>query len=106
MNPAIKQLKKYIVELEAINEFDSIEEQAENIGLIIQIKSSIKQLELCEKYGINGGSLVSVLPETGDPNICYLAVYENESSNSSNWEEVIFNGQQIQLSGGDLLIRK
>ncbi|GAD76728.1 hypothetical protein [Vibrio azureus] len=40
MNPAIEQLKKYVIELEAFNEFDSIEAKAEHIGLIIQIKSS------------------------------------------------------------------
>ena len=106
MNPAIEQLKKYVTELEALNEFDSIEAKAEHIGLIIQIKSSIKQLELCDKYGVNSGSLVSVLPETGNPNMCYLAVHENESSNPANWEEAIFDGQKIQFSAGDLLIRK
>lgn len=105
-NPAIEKLKQYLEELESVQAFDSLEAKAEHIGLINQIKSSIGQLELCEKHGINSGSLVSVLPETENPNFCYLAVHENESSNPANWEEVIFNGQQIQFSGGDLVIRK
>ncbi len=106
MNLAIEKLRSYLTELEAVNEFDSIEVKAEHIGCINQVKLAIGQLELCEKYNINAGSLVSVLPETESPSFCYLAVHENESSNSENWEEVIFDGQQIQFSGGDLVIRK
>ena len=106
MNPAIEKLQIYLAELEGVDEFASIEAKAEHIGLINQIKSSIGQLELCDKYGINSGSLVSVLPETENPNFCYLAVHENESSNPENWQEVIFEGRQIQFSGGDLVIRK
>lgn len=106
MNPAIEKLKEYLAELNALDEFASIEVKAEHIGLINRIKSSISQLELCEKFGINAGSLVSVLPETESPNFCYLAVHENESSNPENWEEVIFEGQQIKFSSGDLVIRK
>jgi len=106
MNPAIEKLRNHLSELEAVNEFDSVEVKAEHIGCINQVKSAIGQLELCERYGINSGSLVSVLPETENPNFCYLAVHENESSNPKNWEEVIFEGQQVQFSGGDLVIRK
>jgi hypothetical protein len=106
MSPAIIKLNEYLFELEAKKEFSSVEEKAEHFGLINQIKSSIGQLQLCEKYGLNAGSLVSVLPETEGPNFSYLAVHENESSNPENWEEVIFDGQQIQFSGGDLVIRK
>jgi hypothetical protein len=106
MNPAIIKLNEYLAELETMNDFSSLEEKAKHFGLIKQIKASIGQLQLCEKYGVNAGSLVSVLPETENPNFCYLAVHENESSNPENWVEVIFDGQQIQFSGGDLVIRK
>ncbi len=106
MNPAIEKLSEYLAELNEAKEFSSVEVKAEHIGLINQIKSSISQLELCEKFGINAASLVSVLPETENSNFCYLAVHENESSNPENWEEVIFEGQQVQFSGGDLVIRK
>ncbi len=106
MNPAIEKLGEYLVELSAVKDFESIEAKAEHLGLINQIKSSICQLQLCDKFGINAGSLVSVLPKTENPNFCYLAVHENESSNPENWEEVVFEGQQIQFSGGDLVIRK
>ena len=106
MNPEIVKLNEYLTELSAVNDFASIEAKAEHHGLINQIKSSIGQLQICDKFSINAGSLVSVLPETENPNFCYLAVHENESSNPENWEEVIFEGQQIQFSGGDLVIRK
>ncbi len=106
MNPATEKLEQYLSELEAINTFDSIEAKAEHFGLMNQIRSSIGQLNLCDKYGINAESLVSVLPETENPNFCYLAVHENESSNPEDWEEVLFNKQQVQFSGGDLVIRK
>jgi hypothetical protein len=106
MNPAIEKLKEYLVELESVDDFDSIQLKAEHIGNINLVKSSIKQLELCEKYGINAGSLVSVLPETSNPNFCYLAVHENESSKPEDWEEVKFEERQVLFSGGDLVIRK
>ena len=106
MNPAIEKLNEYLSELNEVNEFTSLETKADHIGLMNLIKSSIGQLELCEKFGINAGSLISILPETENPNLCYLAVHENESSNPENWEEVIFKGQQIQFSGGDLVVRK
>ena len=106
MSPAIQKLSEYLNKLEAIQEFGSIEEKAEHIGTINLVKNSIGQLELCEKHEINAGSLVSVLPETNDPHFCYLAVHENESSNPANWEEVIFNGQQVSFRGGDVVIRK
>lgn len=106
MNPAITKLNEYLAELNKVIDFVSIEAKAEHIGLINQIKSSIGQLQLCDEFGINASSLVSVLPETESPNFCYLTVHENESSTPENWEEVIFEGQQIQFSGGDLVIRK
>ena len=106
MNPAIEKLREYLAELESVNEFESIQSKAEHIGNINLVKSSIGQLELCGKYGINAGSLVSVLPETENPNFCYLAVHENESSNPEDWEEVKFEGRQVLFSGGDLVIRK
>jgi len=106
MNPAIEKLQEYLLQLESVEDFGSIEEKANHIGNINLVKNSIAQLALCEKYEINGGSLVSVLPETETPNFLYLAVHENESSNPENWEEVIFNGQQVRFGGGDLVIRK
>ena len=106
MNPAIAKLKEYLKELEAEDSFESVEVKANHIGNINLVKNSIAQIELCEKYEINGGSIVNVLPETENPNFSYLAVHENESSNPSNWEEVIFDGKQVSLAGGDLVIRK
>ncbi|OZG72621.1 hypothetical protein BTA51_13915 [Hahella sp. CCB-MM4] len=106
MNPAIENLTSYLQQLEQIEEFDSLEAKAEHIGKINLIKNAIGQLHLCEMYGINSGSLVSVLPETENPNFCYLVVHENESSNPADWEEVRFDGRQVSLAGGDLIIRK
>ena len=106
MNPGIIKLVEYMEELKAIDEFESIEEKAEHIGLLNQIETAIGQLQLCEEYGISSGSLVSVLPETETSNFSYLVVHDNESTNSENWEEVMFEGKQIQFGGGDLVIRK
>ena len=106
MNPAILKLQEYLTELNSVCEFKSIEEKAEHIGLINQIEVAIGNLKLCEKHEIYPGSLVSIMPETEDPNFSYLVVHDNESSYPENWEEVIFNGQQIQFSCGDLVIRK
>ena len=106
MNPAIEKLADYLSELEGISEFKSIEEKAIHIGNINLIKNAISQIQLCDRYGINGGSLVSVLPETENPNFCYVVAHENESTNPENWIEVEFEKGKIQLSGGDLVIRK
>ena len=106
MNPAITKLNEFLSELKSVNDFPSLEDKAEHIGLMNIIKSAIGQIDLCEKFGINAGSLVSVLPETENPNFCYLAVHENESSKAEDWEQVMFDGKQIIFSGGDLVIRK
>ena len=106
MNPAISKLVEYLEELEAIDEFESIEEKAGHIGLLNQIEIAIGQIQLCEEHGISSGSLVSVLPEPETPNFTYLVVHDNESTNPENWEDVLFNGRQIWLSSGDLVIRK
>ncbi|MFC3151371.1 hypothetical protein ACFOEK_10075 [Litoribrevibacter euphylliae] len=106
MNPAVVKLKEFLSELEAESHFPTIQAKAEHIGQINLVKSAIGQLELCEKYGITGSSLVNILPETESPNFCYLTVHENESSNPEHWEEVTFDGEQVLLSGGDLIVRK
>ncbi len=106
MNPAIEKLQEYLSQIESVEVFETIEKKANHIGNINLVKNAIAQLELCDKYKINGGSLVSVLPVTDTPNFLYLAVHENESSHSENWEEVLFHGQQVRFEGGDLVIRK
>ena len=106
MNPAINKLEEYLSELEADLDFTSIEEKAEHFGKINIIKNAIGQIALCDKYEINSGSLVSVLPQTENPNFCYVVAHENESTNSENWVEVEFEKRKIQFSGGDLVIRK
>ncbi|OMH37993.1 hypothetical protein [Motiliproteus sp. MSK22-1] len=75
MTPAIEKLTQFLVELEASKDFGSLEEEVDHIGVINQVRDAIGQLKLCEKHGITGGSLVSVLPETGNPNFCYLVVH-------------------------------
>lgn len=81
MNQAILKLTSYIQELEEKTKFDTLEEKAEHIGLIIQIKDAIGQLELCEKHGISGGSLVNELPETGTTHHQFVVAHQNESTN-------------------------
>ncbi|OCQ23861.1 hypothetical protein A7985_07950 [Pseudoalteromonas luteoviolacea] len=106
MNPAITVLKAHLAKLEAREQFESIDDKAAHIGEIIQFKDSIAQLELCEKYRITGGSLISQLPETPSIEHQFVVAYQNESTNSENWEEVLFNGRQVWFSSGDLVIRK
>ena len=106
MNPAIEKLNEYIDELKRRDTFESLEEKANHIGLINQIEVAIGNLKLCQKYEIYPRSLVSVLPKTENDNFGYLVVHENESSNPCNWEEVLFDGNQVELAGGDLVIRK
>jgi hypothetical protein len=106
MNPAIIKLREYLAELESRDAFPSIEEKAIHYGLIIQIKESIGQLELCEKHELTSGSLVSVLPESSSVHHQYIAAHQNESTAPENWEEVLFDGKQIWFSGGHILIRK
>ena len=72
MNLAIEKLHSYLAELKAVNDFVSIEVKADHVTIINQIKSAIGQLELCEKFRINAGSLVSVLPKTENSNFCYF----------------------------------
>jgi hypothetical protein len=105
-NPAIKKLQEYLLELESVQSFPSIEEKAKHKGQINLIKDAIGQLELCEEYEISSGSLFNKLPKTSSIHHCFKAVHENESSNPSDWEEVLFDGRQLTLSSGDLVVRK
>jgi hypothetical protein len=106
MNPAISILQKHVVELEKKIDFDSLEGKAEHLGMIIQIEDSINQLALCEKYGITGGSLVNVMPETSSIHHQFVLAHQNESTNPEDWEEVLFNNRQIWFSSEDLVVRK
>ncbi|NRB81899.1 MAG: hypothetical protein HRU38_25125 [Saccharospirillaceae bacterium] len=106
MNPAILKLNEYLAELESKAVFDSIAIKAEHFGIINQVKNAIGQIELCEKFEINAGSLVNKLPETENTNFCYLVAEQNESTQPENWTEVLFKGNQVWLSGGDLVVRK
>lgn len=106
MDPAITRLNEYLMELEKVTDFKSIEDKANHIGIINQLKNSIGLLELCEKNQISAGSLVNQLPETDDPNLNFVVAYQNESTNPENWEEVLFDGKPVWLSSGDLVVRR
>ncbi|AQA17458.1 hypothetical protein BST95_03605 [Halioglobus japonicus] len=107
MNPAIDKLKDYLVELQSTEALGSIADRAEHIGLINRIDTAIQQLELCESYGITGGSKFFTLPGTGDPNYDnYVVAHDCESHRPENWEEVLFDGRSIRLQQGDLVIQK
>ena len=106
MNPAVVVLETHLKALEEKSDFQSLEEKAEHIGLITQIKDSIAQLNLCDKYGITGSSLINVLPETSSIEHQFVVAYQNESTSPENWQEVFFNNRQIWFSSGDLVVRK
>ncbi|HWB60632.1 MAG TPA: hypothetical protein VG733_14150 [Chthoniobacteraceae bacterium] len=59
----IAHLKNWHTELSARSTFDSIPEKAQHIGLLNSIEVAIKQLELCQTYGINPGSWFCVFPK-------------------------------------------
>ena len=104
MNPAVEKLKGWIKELESLSEFSSIEEKAEHIGLINQIDTSIKRIELCEKWGIYPKSIVKKLPYTDVTE--YRIVDDGECGDKRYWEEVTFDdGKPIYLQGGDLIVK-
>ncbi len=105
MKEAIEILIENLEMLKQVDEFSSIEKKAEHYGLMNRLEMAIDQLRLCDKYEITGGSLVNQLPDHG-LHFCYKVVHENESSDPQNWEEVLFEGKQITLSAGDLVIRK
>ena len=106
MSIAIEKLKDYLAELESVVCHSSLEEKANHIGKINIVKTAINQLELCNKYEINGGSLMYKLPQTPSIHHTFKVAYDNESSNPENWEEVTFNGQQITLESGDIIVRR
>ena len=105
LNPAIKILVEYLAQLKTIDEFCSIQEKANHIGKMNQIDTAIQQIQLCEKNGILGGSIINKLPNSTDIHFQYVIAHENESSNPEDWEEVLFKGRQIRLNGGDLVVR-
>ena len=94
-----------IVELELKNDFSSLEEKANNIGLINQIKLAIKQIQICEKWGIYPSSIIKQLPPTEVTE--YRIMDDGESNDRKYWKEVSFeNAPNFYLSGGDLVIQK
>lgn len=106
MNPAVLVLESHLKLLSEKTIFESLEQKAEHFGTIIQIKDAIAQLKLCANYGINGSSIVNVLPETPSIEHQFVVAYQNESTNPENWTEVLFDNRQIWFSPGDLLVRK
>ncbi|MDM7861642.1 hypothetical protein QTP81_13660 [Alteromonas sp. ASW11-36] len=104
-NPAIKVLELHLKQLKDVKAFDSLEAEAKHIGEINQIENAIKQIKLCEEFGINGGSLINKLPETGSIHQCFKVAYDNESSKPENWEEVKFDGKSIIFASGDCIVR-
>ena len=107
MNPAVRKLQEYINELQKMNSFSDIKEKANHLGLINQVDTAIKQIELCEKYGIVGGSKAFQLPGTGNPNFDnFVIAWDCESHHPANWQEVKFDGRSIRFQEGDVVIQK
>ncbi|WNO10626.1 hypothetical protein [Teredinibacter sp. KSP-S5-2] len=97
-----------IEELEAlskIEEFGSIKEKAEHIGLMNRYETAIDRLRICEEFEITGGSIVKKLPDNGI-HFLYRVVCENESSNPENWSEVLFENREFLLEAEDLVIKR
>ncbi len=106
MNEAIDILKDQLSQLDAQEPPENIEERATLIGRRNELDSAIRLLEMCGRFGIVPGSIVKPLPATEDPHFQYVVASMNESSNSSFWEEVLFDGEQFWLDGGDLVVKR
>lgn len=64
MNPVIEKLESWIEELQRKEDFESIEEKSNHIGLINQIDLAIQRIELCKKWEIYPKSIIKELPQT------------------------------------------
>ena len=106
MKEAIELLSEELLCLRGRTDFSSIPEKAEHYGLINRYEMAVDRLELCEKYGVTGGSIIKQLPDSGNIHFCYKVVNENESSNPCNWEEVLFDERQLTLESGDLVVKR
>ena len=107
MDRAIRLLEEELSSLKAeANSNETTSEKAARIGAINKIDSAISLLNICSKHGINAGSIVKALPDHGDVNFQFIVAHMNESTNPENWEEVLFDGEQFWLDGGDLVIKR
>ena len=106
MKEALEIIEEKLSELRLRADFNSIEEKAEHYGLIARYEMAVDRLKLCDKYEVTGGSIVKKLPDSGNIQFCYKVVHENESSNPSDWEEVLFEERALILESGDLVIKR
>lgn len=104
-NPAIALIQERIDSLNQIDQFSSQEEEANHIDELAQLDNAIKQLTLCQAFGINGDAVINALPETGNIHHCYRVAVDNGSNHIGQWDEVKFNNERIIFAAGDCIVR-
>lgn len=96
-----------VEEQQALLQKTTVEDKAIQIGLINEIETAIKRIELCEKYQIYGGAKVLMMPPEYSPSVSYYVVNDNESSNPENWCRLTDeHGAEFEMQAGDLAIRR
>ena len=107
MSNAVKVLENHLSEMGEVDlaQLD-VPERAQHIGAMNDIASAIQLLELCQSHGILSGSIIKQLPDAEGPHFQYVIAHMNESTDPSSWEEVLFEGNQFWLDGGDLVIKR
>jgi hypothetical protein len=109
MEKVLEHLEQWHSDLLKTTEFGSLEERASHIGLLNAVELSLKQLRLCNAYGIFPSARVHVLPEVVRPDYQpeYRLIDDGESNDRDHWKEVLFpNKRTVRLTGGDIVIQK
>jgi hypothetical protein len=105
----VSYLSLWKEELAKKTDFVTIEEKANQIGLINSIDIAIARLKLCEKYDINPGAWFCVFPEQvhGYEQPGFRVVCDNETHHPSDWSELQFEGRgSVLFRAGDIAIKK
>lgn len=105
----IRHLEDWKATLGETVEFASIQEKAEHLGLLNSIEVAIKQLRLCDQYGINPGAWFCVFPTEvpGYSQPMFKVVCDNETNDSKSWSEVRFEQRgTVTFHAGDLAIKR
>lgn len=105
LHPAVKILNEHLTSLRNTPPFESLEAEAQHQNTIADIENAIKQIVLCEQYGIHGDAVINKLPETESILQCYKVVHDNGGSDKSQWEEVALDGENILFAPGDCVVR-
>lgn len=105
MKIVIEKLNQWLDEVKS-----RLEDDPKNIELhekASQIDIAIKNIQLCEKYGILPKSIIKRLPEQTcrSSSSDYRILEDVETENRDHWVEACINGEPIRLNEGDLVVQ-